>query len=202
MEINLESLSLDIIDRFEVGLHIYQLEDLADDRTLRMIHANRAAEKFTALPIAQVIGKTLDENFPGLRALGVPQLYAEVVRTGKTIQLDDIRYGDDRVPTSWYAVKAFALPDQCMGVSFENITQRKEAELANQKLIADLQRALSEIKTLRGLIPICMDCHKIRSNEGLWTRIDRYLETHTSAELSHSICDDCLRKRYGDETDN
>ena len=73
--------SADIVNNIQVGLHIYHLEDINDDRTLRMVAANKATEDMTGVLIDSVIGKTLDENFPGLREKGVPQQYAEVVRT-------------------------------------------------------------------------------------------------------------------------
>ena len=69
----------DIVKNIPIGLHIYYLEDLHDDRTLRMIATNSAASEFTGLPMESVIGRTLDENFPNLREKGIPQVYAEVV---------------------------------------------------------------------------------------------------------------------------
>ncbi len=60
---------------------MYHLEDLSDDRTLRLIYANPATEQMIGLKPADVEGKTLDDNFPRLRAMNVPQRYAEVVRS-------------------------------------------------------------------------------------------------------------------------
>jgi hypothetical protein len=64
-----------------------------------------------------------------------------------------------------------------------------------------LERALSEVKTLRGLLPICASCKKIRDDAGLWTRIDAYLTEHTDATFSHGLCPDCLRQLYPDLVD-
>ena len=118
----------DIVNNIQVGLHIYSLEDINDDRTLRLISANQSSERLTGVPVADLIGKTLDENFPGLREKGIPQKYAEVVRTQKAEEIDDIYYGDDRVIRAWFRVKAFPLPDNCMGVAFEDITEQKIAD--------------------------------------------------------------------------
>lgn len=117
-----------IFENIRTGLHIYRLEDIHDDKTLRMIRANQAAADFTGVPIKDMVGKTLDENFPGLREKGVPQIYAEVVRSGEARILEDVYYGDDRVVQGAFAVKAFPLPDQCVGVSFENITEHRKTE--------------------------------------------------------------------------
>ncbi|MBE9510482.1 MAG: PAS domain S-box protein [Bacteroidetes bacterium] len=120
----------DIVDHIQLGIYIYQLEDINDDRTLRMVAANPASEKLTGVAVKNIIGKTLDENFPGLREKGIPQQYAEVVRSRKPIELDDIFYGDDCVISGAFSVKAFPLPNNQVGVSFENITNRKKTEEA------------------------------------------------------------------------
>jgi hypothetical protein len=67
---------------------------------------------------------------------------------------------------------------------------------------AQLQDALDHVKTLQGIIPICMHCHKIRDERQIWDRLEAYLSEHTSAELSHSICPDCMEKHYPEEDDD
>ena len=56
-----------------------------------------------------------------------------------------------------------------------------------------------EIKTLRGLLPICSNCKSIRDLEGMWASIEEYLNDHSEAELSHSLCPACTEKLYGKE---
>jgi PAS domain S-box-containing protein len=119
-----------ITDSIPVGLYLYHLEDLSDDRTLRMVYANPAVKALTGLWPEEVVGKTLDENFPGLRALGIPQRFAEVVRTQTAITFEDITYGDNRVLLASFSTKAFPLPGNMVGISFENITERKRIEEA------------------------------------------------------------------------
>ena len=128
-----------ITDNIPVGLHLYRLEDISDDRTLRMVYANPAVKALTGLGPEDVVGKTLDENFPYLRAQGIPQRYAKVVRTQTPITFDDIVYGDDRVVLASFSVNAFPLPGNMVGISFENITERKraETELRKAQLITD-----------------------------------------------------------------
>ncbi len=65
-----------------------------------------------------------------------------------------------------------------------------------RRLNAELQQALSEIKTLRGIIPICASCKKIRDDAGFWQDVAFYVEAHTEAEFTHGICPDCARKLY------
>ena len=59
-----------------------------------------------------------------------------------------------------------------------------------------LRKTLQEIKTLRGLIPICANCKKIRNDRGYWDEVEVYVENHSEAEFSHSICPDCVSKLY------
>lgn len=62
----------------------------------------------------------------------------------------------------------------------------------------ELQKALSEIKTLSGLLPICASCKKIRDDKGYWNQLELYIRDHSEAEFSHSICPSCADKLYGD----
>jgi PAS domain S-box-containing protein len=80
--------------------------------------------------------------------------------------------------------------------SFVNITKRKEVEADREKLIQKLQDALDKIKVLRGIIPICASCKKIRDDKGYWNQIESYVREHSEAEFSHGICPDCAEKLY------
>jgi PAS domain S-box-containing protein len=75
-----------------------------------------------------------------------------------------------------------------------DVTARVLAEQERERTLADLREALRTVKTLSGLLPICMYCKKIRTDEGYWDRIETYLANHTDALLSHSLCPDCYRE--------
>jgi hypothetical protein len=62
--------------------------------------------------------------------------------------------------------------------------------------IVELNTALSEIKTLRGIIPICASCKKIRDNKENWKQIELYIKEHSDAVFSHGICPECAEKLY------
>lgn len=82
--------------------------------------------------------------------------------------------------------------------AFQDITRQKQVEAEREKLIAELQAALAEVKTLRGILPICMYCKNIRDDAGAWTQLELYLKTHTGADFSHGICGPCTQKIYPD----
>ena len=63
----------------------------------------------------------------------------------------------------------------------------------------DLQKALNEVKVLSGLVPICSICKKIRDDKGYWNNLEAYIEKHSDASFSHSICYECSDELYGEE---
>jgi sigma-B regulation protein RsbU (phosphoserine phosphatase) len=62
--------------------------------------------------------------------------------------------------------------------------------------LEELRQALNQIKTLRGIVPICANCKKIRDDRGYWNQVEVYVRDHTEAEFSHSICPDCMKELY------
>lgn len=87
-------------------------------------------------------------------------------------------------------------------VALEEERKRSQERLiqANAKLVEknqDLEAALSEVKTLSGLLPICSSCKKIRDDKGYWKQIETYVAEHSEAQFSHSMCRECAEKMYG-----
>jgi len=80
-----------------------------------------------------------------------------------------------------------------MGRVIECKLDEKERE---EIIHAELQKAISEVKILSGLLPICASCKKIRNDTGYWEQIESYIKSRSQAEFSHSICPDCMRKLY------
>ncbi|RRR65937.1 MAG: PAS domain S-box protein [Candidatus Viridilinea halotolerans] len=132
-----------IVHQLNTGVYIYELEDRDDDYTLRMLDANPAVALLTGVPTTDQIGKTLDENFPGLREQGIPQAYARVVTSGESIESEAV-YGDERVVTAAFAIRAVPLPGTEVAVFFDNITLRKQTELALKQLNAELEQRVAE----------------------------------------------------------
>ncbi len=76
----------------------------------------------------------------------------------------------------------------------ENITERKQREAEREKLISDLQQALTEVRTLSGMIPICGWCKSVRSDEGYWQTVEQYVRAHSDVTFSHGMCPNCTEK--------
>ncbi|MEJ2040989.1 MAG: hypothetical protein P8X55_18990 [Desulfosarcinaceae bacterium] len=75
---------------------------------------------------------------------------------------------------------------------------RERAEIEKDNLIVELKDALQKVKMLSGLLPICASCKKVRDDNGYWNQIEAFIQTHSEAEFSHSICPDCIKKLYPD----
>ena len=80
-----------------------------------------------------------------------------------------------------------------VGVLFSNFRIRLDKE---QKLNTELSKALSEVKQLRGLLPICASCKSIRNDKGAWEQMEDYVKEHSDAVFSHSLCPSCMEKLY------
>ena len=79
----------------------------------------------------------------------------------------------------------------------EDISERRRAAAEREHLIDELKEALANVKTLRGLIPICASCKKVRDDKGYWSQVEVYVRDRSEAEFSHDICPDCMLKLYG-----
>ena len=93
------------------------------------------------------------------------------------------------------------LPLKLIGIH-KDTTSEMELIMEKEKLIVELNGALANIKTLNGMLPICASCKKIRDDDGYWEQIESYIQEHSSAVFSHSLCPECLEKYYPEETNS
>jgi PAS domain S-box-containing protein len=101
----------------------------------------------------------------------------------------------------WVEISARALRDGSSGSIFyegsvEDITQRHDARVERERLIQSLQEALTRVKKLSGLLPICSSCKKIRDDRGYWNQLEVYIQEHSDASFTHSFCPECVRRLY------
>jgi phosphoserine phosphatase RsbU/P len=68
--------------------------------------------------------------------------------------------------------------------------------------IRELQDALTQIKTLRGIVPICSYCKKVRDDQGYWRQVEAYVSAHSEAKFSHSYCPQCMSIALAEEVDD
>jgi hypothetical protein len=96
--------------------------------------------------------------------------------------------------TSYLGLRRDQLLAKLETINKELVNLNSELHTKNESL----QNAMDEIKTLKGILPICASCKKIRDDKGYWNQIESYLRDHTEAEFSHGICPECAKKLYPD----
>jgi sigma-B regulation protein RsbU (phosphoserine phosphatase) len=156
---------------------------------------NSGAERMYGHAAADVIGRPLSILVPPYRPDEPPSLGARIkdgewIRNYETIRL---RKDGTRVPVSLTFSPIMDRNKNVIGISAieRDMTERRAGEEERLKLIAELTDALGSIKTLRGLIPICAWCKRIRDDAGYWEQVETYVSQHSEAEFTHSICPDC-----------
>ena len=173
------------------------------DRDSRFVRVNRAlAQLFGLNDPAEALGKTDFDFFAPEHARQAFDDEQTIMRTGQPLTTEERETWPDR-PDTWVSTTKVPLHDAAgnavgtFGIS-RDITERKRAEVERERLIGDLQDALSKVKTLSGLLPICASCKKIRDDRGYWNQIESFIGEHSEIEFSHGICPECLRTLYPD----
>lgn len=164
----------------------------------------------------EVVGKSLLDLYPDLVTRKMDQYFNEALE-GRHVVLSQVfhgyllpvKRGDEEDPDAIMAQSAIVSPLMLDGgISgtigyIEDVSERirREKELMEQvaqgkRLIEKLEAAAIQIKTLRGMLPICANCKKIRDDKGYWSQIESYITKHSDAVFSHGICPECAKKLY------
>jgi hypothetical protein len=128
------------------------------------------------------------------RFLGALEIYYDITQTQKSVQ--------KLLRISFLIVIVLALSVLFLAIvgifkEKRRLMERRRAENEREQLIEELQEALSRVRTLSGLLPICSSCKKIRDDRGYWNQIEAYISDHSEAEFTHGICPECMKNLYG-----
>ena len=174
------------------------------DRESRFIRMNHAtAISFGLAGPEEAVGKTDADFFGEEHARQAYEDEQHVMTTGKSMVGKEERetWPDGRV--TWASSSKSAMRDDegniigIIGIS-RDITERKNVEAEREKLLVELQCAFEKINTLKGLLPICAGCKRIRDDGGSWAEVETYIQHRSTAHFSHGICPDCAVKLYPD----
>lgn len=153
------------------------------------------------------VGNTLDEWEKRVHPEDIPQVTADLNRhfSGETpIYQNEHRVLCKDGTYKWILDRGKVIvwtpegkPQRVIG-THTDISARRQAQSEKEALIAELQDALKEVKTLSGLLPICSICKKIRDDQGYWRQLEGYIQEHSEAKFSHGLCQECLAKYYPD----
>lgn len=129
------------------------------------------------------------------------ELREEVKRTGVIEAVYKLALSDgqtfwlkDQAEIEMYLEDQVSISLGCLTV----VSKEMEAAEEREKLVVALQDAISKVKQLSGLLPICASCKKIRDDKGYWNQIEEYIRNHSEADFSHGLCPPCLEKLYPD----
>ena len=146
--------------------------------------------------VSESRGRKCHEVFPG-RLCHTPQCPLTRIIHGELYiecEVEKTRSDGSKIPCILTATPFRNARGELIGIveDFRDIS----AEEKREELIIKLQLALTNLKTLSGLLPVCVSCKKIRDDNGYWNQIEAYIREHSEAEFTHSICPDCTKKLY------
>ena len=171
---------------------------LIDPDSGAIVDANRSACQYYGYDKSALVGR----NIADINILSAEEIFSEMGRA-KAERRNYFNFRHRLADGAVRDVEVFSGPVTVGGKPLlcsiiHDISERKTIEREREQLIAKLRKALKEVKTLRGFLPICASCKKVRDDRGYWNQIETYLRDHSEAEFSHSICPECARRLYPD----
>lgn len=176
----------------------------------RVIDANSAALGMLGLTLDDIRGRTPhDPRWRVICADGTdfpPDLHPSLIalRTGVSERMEMGIYNPLEESYRWVEVSAVpyyrpgdTAPSE-VHTTLDDVPERRRVEAERDRLFQELEDALANLKVLRGFIPICASCKKIRNDSGYWQQLEVYMRDHSEAQFSHGVCPDCLVKLYPD----
>jgi PAS domain S-box-containing protein len=168
---------------------------------------NKAAETIFGYASSEILGcnvtTLMPERFQAAHKMGMEQAVSagQSKLAGHTVELTGRRKDGSELPVE-LSLAMWKKDEEILFTGIvRDITRRKTAEAERDRTILELQKTLAEVKTLKGFIPICASCKKIRDDKGFWSQIGSYISRHSDAKFSHGICPDCTKKLYPEFAD-
>ncbi|HWR89476.1 MAG TPA: PAS domain S-box protein [Dissulfurispiraceae bacterium] len=172
---------------------------IISDPNHRVLKVNRAFCEMLGYSEEEVVGRGIEElTFPEDIKKGENPA-AQALRGESPLFRLEKRFVRKNGESFWVNLTATVIKDRRGKVLYaigmiEEITNRKAAEQEREQLISRLKEAVANIRTLKGLLPMCAWCKNIRDDEGYWRRVEDYIKKRTDASFTHGICPQCLKK--------
>ena len=169
---------------------------------------NPAAQTMFGWTEQEMLGETLDRIVPEGYRENHDRYANEFFHTDKrrrelnrTVEFPALRKGDIEFPIE-LTLSSGSYQDEAFVLAIaRDISERKADEQEQVRLIEELQQATEDIRKMSGMIPICALCKKVSDDEGSWKLVESYIQQHSDAEFSHSLCPDCQEKLYPELND-
>jgi len=161
---------------------------------------NTGAQRLYGYAPQEMIGRPVSILVPAFRSYDLPEIYDQLKRGHPLEPFETVRLRKDgkAIDVSLTVSPIRDRDGRVMGASTvaRDITQRKAEEQERLRLIQELTDALTQVKTLSGLLPICASCKKIRNDNGYWEAVETYVSEHSDADFTHGICPECVQRLY------
>jgi PAS domain S-box-containing protein len=159
---------------------------------------NKAAEVLYGYSAAEAIGQPTSLLTPPDAPDEVPNILKKIGQNERIVHYETIRIRKDGQKIN-IALSVSPLRNdmgEIIGASTiaRDITERERMRKEREELIIELQEALGKVNVLKGLLPICAWCKKIRDDSGYWQQIEAYIRDHSEADFTHGICPACAQK--------
>ena len=170
------------------------------DREGKFLAANEAFLKALGIDRDALAGRTDFDYWPAELARRFLSDDVEVMRSGRPKRIEETLIHAQGEPV-WIETIKSPIYSDCGGVIgtvgiARDITAEKLAQEEKERLVAELQQALDRVKRLRGLLPICASCKKIRDDKGYWQQIEEHIRDHSEVDFSHGLCPDCASQLF------
>jgi len=169
---------------------------IVDAKTRKILEVNQAIEPILGYKKKDLIGKNFSVLFPQ-RSKSSYKNRIENIKVYGSVFVDEFcrADGSSRTLDLTFTMIPWNKKEAILA-TLRDPSERIKVENEREKLIKDLQGALAKIKTLKGLLPICASCKKIRNDDGYWQQVESYISDHSEAHFSHGICPECQEKLY------
>ena len=161
---------------------------------------NTGAQRLYGYAPQEMIGRPVSILVPAFRSYDLPEIYEQLKRGQPLEPFETVRLRKDgkAIDVSLTVSPIRDRDGRVMGASTvaRDITRRKAEEQERLRLIQELTDALTQVKTLSGLLPICASCKKIRNDNGYWEAVETYVSEHSDADFTHGICPECVQRLY------
>jgi PAS domain S-box-containing protein len=199
---------LEVVKYTENILNNLHIPGIIMDSNMRIISANNLFYRQFRLTHDKTTGRilyNLDKNLWDKPSLH--NLFEYILEEKTSIENFELTYNvspEEKRTLLLNARRIFKESDKhaLILMSVEDITEKKDIQKEEGNFIMELQSSLDYINSLKGFLPLCASCKNIRDDNGYWYRIEAYIESHSQAEFTHSICPECLQRDFPEYAGN
>ena len=167
------------------------------DSNQRCVFANAAYREWFGLEPAAMVGMSIQDLLGPLYEKNLPYIHRALQGQRQVFERQiPLPGGEVRDSIATYTPDIVDGVVHGFSVHVADVTVLREREAALEKVIRERDEARDEVRTLRGLTPICSGCKSIRDASGTWQTFEDYLTQRTDATFSHGMCPTCLPKYY------